>query len=134
MQAKSGFDQIVDLFLFRVSPPPESEEQPYYTTGSIMAAAVLRLVLVGSIAWYFNDTYGSSGWWWTAVMFAAWGIGVFPAYLQYRRFNESVQRLQEGTLCGSCRHFNPTNQLCTILDVHVTSAEPPCEGEGWEPL
>lgn len=133
MQKPSAFDQFLDLFLLRISPPPHAVDQPFYTTGSIMAAAVMRLAIIGALAWYFNDAYRSNAWWWTLVMFAAWGIGVFPAYLQYKRFNESVQDITEGTLCGSCRHFNPTNQLCTILDEHVTSTEPPCEGEGWEP-
>ncbi|MCO6465872.1 MAG: hypothetical protein J5I53_04570 [Bradyrhizobiaceae bacterium] len=133
MSQPTTTEQIIDLFLLRVTPPDRAADLPYYTTGSIMAAAVMRLTIIGAAAWGFSSAYSSSGWWWTTVMFVAWGVGVYPAYLQYRRFNESVEQLQDGTLCGTCRHFNPTNQLCTILDEHVTSAEPPCEGEAWEP-
>jgi amino acid permease len=133
MSRPSGFDQFVDLFLLRVTPPDHASEMPYYTTGSIMAAAVMRLAIIGAAAFLLNDRFGHSGWWWTVVMFAAWGLGVYPAYLQYTRFNAEVEKIQEGTLCGACKHFNPTNQLCMIMDVHVTTEEPPCEGEAWEP-
>lgn len=133
MHKSSTLEQIIDLFLLRINPPDHAVELPYYTTGSILAAALMRLTIIGAVAWGFNAKYAGSGWWWTAVMFATWGIGVYPAYLQYRKFNEAVSVLERDTLCGSCRYFNPSNQLCTILDVHVTSAEPPCEGEAWEP-
>jgi len=132
--SKSTLSEIVDLFLLRVTPPEGETERPYYTTGSIVAAALFRLTLILFLAMLFNDQYRGTGWWWTAVTLAAWGIGAYPAWLQYRRFNEDVRVLQENTLCGSCRHFNPTNQLCTVLDVHVTSNEPPCGGDEWEPL
>ncbi len=134
MHRPTTLEQIIDLFLLRITPPNHATELPYYTTGSIMAAAVMRLAIIGAVAVAFNEQYGSSGWWWTVVMLAAWGLGVYPAYLQYKRFNTEVERIQESTLCGACRHFNPTNQLCMILDEHVTNAEPPCGGESWEPL
>jgi hypothetical protein len=71
--------------------------------------------------------------WWYA-MISIWGVGVYPAWLQYQRFNEAVEKIEDGSLCGACRHFSPSNQLCSILDEHVVHAEePPCAGEGWEP-
>ncbi len=133
MRQPSKAEQILDLFLLRTTPPEYAEEQPYYTTGSIVAAALIRVALIGTAATILNVSYGSTTWWWTAVLFAFWGLGVYPAWVQYQRFNDAVEQLHIDTLCGQCRHFNPTNQLCMILDVHVTTEAPPCEGEGWEP-
>ena len=130
----SGFEQFVDLFLLRTSAPDYESDSPYYTTGSIVAAAIMRIAIVGLAAILLNDTFNSSGWWWTGVLFAFWLVGVYPAWLQYQKFHEEVEQLQTGTLCGACRHFNPTNQLCMVLDEHVTSEAPPCEGEAWEPI
>ena len=132
-QKPSAAEQIVDLFLLRTTVPEHATDKPYYTTGSIVAAAIMRVAIIGIIAIFLNDQFNSDGWWWTAVLFSFWLVGVYPAWLQYNRFHDDVEQLQEGTLCGSCKHFNPTNQLCMVLDEHVTSEEPPCEGEAWEP-
>ncbi len=134
MHHPTAFEQFLDLFLLRVSPPDHATELPYYTTGSIVAAAVMRLAIIGTLAVLLNDRFQSSTWWWTSVLFAAWGLGAYPAWLQYRRFNEHIEHIQSETLCGKCRHFNGTNQLCMVLDEHVTSEQPPCEGELWEPI
>ena len=133
MRTPSKAEQILDLFLLRTSVPDYAEDQPYYTTGSIVAAALLRVALIGIAATLLNSQFNSDGWWWTAVLFTFWGLGVYPAWVQYQRFNDEVEKLHNGTLCGSCKHFNPTNQLCMVLDEHVTTSEPPCEGEAWEP-
>lgn len=128
----SAIEQIRDLFLLRMREP-EGAERPYYTTGSIVGAALLRLAVLATVLMLLNERYGSTKWWWTVALFSLWGIGAYPAWVQYRRFNDSVDKITEGTLCGSCRHFDPTNQLCMVLDEHVTSDAPPCEGEAWEP-
>lgn len=133
MKRPSIGEQILDLFLLRTSAPDYAIDQPYYTTGSIVAAAIIRVAIIGIIAIIFNDSYGSSAWWWTVVMLAMWGIGAYPAWIQYNKYNDSVEELHQGTLCGACKHFNKTNQLCMILDEHVTTEAPPCEGEAWEP-
>jgi hypothetical protein len=129
----SGLEQVVDLFLLRTSTPDYASDSPYYTTGSIVTAAIMRVAIIAVVAILLNDMFNSNGWWWTAVLFTFWLVGVFPAWLQYQKFHEDVEKIQAGTLCGACRHFNPTNQLCMVLDEHVTSEEPPCEGEAWEP-
>ena len=133
MRTPSTGEQILDLFLLRTSPPDYATDLPYYTTGSIVAAALLRVFIIGMVALLLNSQFQGSGWWWTTVMFAIWALGAYPAWLQYKKFNDHVEQFHAGTLCGSCRHFNPTNQLCMILDVHVTTEAPPCEGEAWEP-
>lgn len=132
MDKASGIEQLRDLFLLRMHEP-EGAEHPYYTTGSIIGAALLRVAVIVTALLLLNERYGATKWWWTIALFALWGIGAYPAWVQYRRFNESVDKMTEGTLCGSCRHFNPTNLLCMVLDEHVTSEAPPCEGEAWEP-
>ena len=38
-----------------------------------------------------------------------------------------------GTLCSTCRHFEPGSVLCMKLDEHVTEDDIPCGGELWEP-
>jgi hypothetical protein len=133
MQQRSGFDQFMDLFLLRVQAPEGHEDRPYYTTGSIVFAALVRVTIIGVVTLILSERMSSDTIWYVAL-FAIWLVGVWPAHLQYQRFNAHVKTLQTGTLCGACRHFNPTNQLCTIMDVHVTSEAPPCEGEAWEPL
>ncbi|NQW30561.1 MAG: hypothetical protein HQ472_08615 [Ignavibacteria bacterium] len=134
MNQPSKFDQILDLFLLRMKAPEYHTGEPYYTTGSIVAAALFRVFIIGIGGFIYFKSYSSSNSTWIIVLFAIWGIGVYPAWIQYQRFNESVEQITKGTLCGSCRHLNKTNQLCMILDEHITSEEPPCEGEAWEPL
>lgn len=133
MRTPTTTEQILDLFLLRMNPPDYATDQPYYTTGSIVAAGLLRIAVIATIAFLLNAQFESSSWWWTLVLFALWSLGAYPAWVQYKKFNDHVQELHHGTLCGSCRHFNPTNQLCMVLDEHVTTEKPPCEGEAWEP-
>lgn len=128
----STLEQVRDLFLLRIREPDYVVDQPYYTTGSIVLAALVRLLVVSLILMFVGDHYGASTTW-TFGFFAVWIVGIWPAWNQYQRFNSQVERLEHGTLCGACRHFNPTNQLCMVLDEHVTSEKPPCEGEAWEP-
>lgn len=125
-------EEWVDLLLLRTTQPDYATHQPFYTTGSIVSAAIMRIALIGLggiVARQYLD--GSTLWY--AVLFLMWALGAYPAYRQYQQFNSNVTALTESTLCGQCRHFDPTNQLCTIMDEHVTGEEPPCEGEAWEP-
>lgn len=133
MREASDGEKLLDLFLLRMKEPDYAVHQPYYTTGSIVAAALLRVAVIGVASFALATTAQTSTVWWFA-MIGLWGLGVYPAWLQYQRFHENVERIREDTLCGKCRHFNATNQLCMILDEHVTTEAPPCEGEGWEPI
>jgi hypothetical protein len=132
MRDATDGEKFLDLFLLRVREPEYTEHLPYYTTGSIVAAALLRVTIIGVASFVVSAYAASSTVWWFA-MIGLWGLGVYPAWLQYQRFHEKVEQIRSDTLCGKCRHFNATNQLCMILDEHVTTDEPPCEGEGWEP-
>lgn len=128
----SAFEKFRNAFLLRINPPPGSPA-PYYTTGSIVLAALVRVSLIGLglMTWYGVREETPN--YWVAVTLI-WFVGAWPAYLQYQKFNDYVDKLQATTLCGACRHFSRTNQLCTVLDEHVTDSHVPCEGELWEPV
>lgn len=133
MQERERDDRFVDLLLLRMNPPSDSKDRPYYTTGSILTAAMIRVAILGISAMVLGNYATATVTWWFA-MISIWGVGIYPAWLQYQRFNDSIEQIEDGSLCGACRHFNPTNQLCSVLDEHVVRADsPPCEGEGWEP-
>lgn len=132
MDRPSTSEQWIDLLLLRTSTPDYATHQPYYTTGSIVGAAIVRVALIG-IGGIVARQYIDGATLWYAVLFLMWALGAYPAYRQYQEFNQRIDRMSEDTLCGKCRHFDPTNQLCTILDEHVVDDAPPCEGEAWEP-
>jgi hypothetical protein len=132
MREPSNGEKLLDLFLLRTRDPEYAVDQPFYTTGSIVAAALMRVAVIAVVTMTLRPYMSSTTTWWVAML-GLWGLGLYPAWLQYDKHHERVERVTEGTLCGSCRHFNGTNQLCMILDEHVVSDEPPCEGEGWEP-
>jgi hypothetical protein len=44
-----------------------------------------------------------------------------------------MKKFTEDTLCGSCINFEPSSQLCKVLDEHVSVDFIPCEGLRWEP-
>lgn len=132
MSKPSSGQQLLDLFLLRTQEPEHETDRPYYTTGSIVAAALMRIAIVGIIAIFLRERVDNS----TLVLGAlagAWLLGYYPAYQQYKRFNDRVSSMLESTLCGKCRHFDPTSQRCMIYDEHVDEEYVPCEGESWEP-
>jgi hypothetical protein len=119
-----------DAWLFRRRS--ESGE-PEITAGTIVYGAVLRtlVLLLGTLALLgvMPDLWRYA---WL-VLLALWGVVVYPAYQRWREFSERVEQLKEELLCGSCRYFEETGQLCTLLDEHVRSDYIPCEGLSWEP-
>lgn len=123
----------LNLFLLRAKTENNDDASSIYTTGSIVSSAILRIAVIGIIGLYFSQQYQGNGTFWTIIVFLLWGLGAYPAWLQYQEFNKEVKKIEEGTLCGVCKHFSSTNQLCTIFDVHVIDSEPPCEGVEWEP-
>lgn len=110
----------------------DEKGSPRFTTGSIVSGALMRAmltVMLGFAIWYY---VGSQ----LALLFSAiaiWGYVAYPAHRQYTIFNQHVEQLELNTLCGQCKHFNPTNQLCSVYDEHVSNDFIPCEGMDWEP-
>jgi hypothetical protein len=137
-------DKFVDVLMFReprnwdsVQSPPdyEEEQQPkvIFTTGSIVWGVMLRTALIIFLSIILFERFGLYNYWWY-VLFILWFLVAYPGYKHYQKFNEKIEDLQESTLCGSCKYFEPTGQLCTLLDEHVTQDYIPCEGQGWEPV
>lgn len=126
------FEKIIDILQFRETPSGEETNEPVITTGSVIFGALLRSAIVVLLVFFVVDYFDLRGFWWITA-FLVWGFAAYPAYRQYLKFNETMQKFEETTLCGKCKHFDPTSQLCRIYDEHVTEDYIPCEGESWEP-
>jgi hypothetical protein len=90
-------DRWIDVFLLRMREPENAADKPYYTTGSIVTAAMLRVVVLGLGCIALAQVAEPSVVWWTAML-SIWGLGVYPAWLQYQTFHQKVQDLTVGTL------------------------------------
>ncbi len=127
------FQRFLDSILFRPHvPKPDDPRNPNITTGSVILGAIFRTALVMVVSFFVKERFDFENIW-LLTMLAIWGIGVYPAYKQYQSFNEKIEVLETSTLCGSCKYFESSGQLCTLLDEHVSEHHIPCEGEGWEP-
>ncbi len=93
---------------------------------------MLRVTLTIFASIYLREHFEFSEWWLVTIA-AAYGIGVYPAQIQYGIFKRASRHLQEQTLCSSCLFFNADGLHCTRLDEHVSEHYLPCEGEGWQP-
>lgn len=123
-------DRVRDLWLFQRRTRTGEVE---VTAGTIVYGAVVRafLVVLGSlaVAGLVPDLWR---YWWL-VLLVLWGVVFYPAYRRWSAFTQEVRQLREELLCGSCRHFDETGQLCLLLDEHVRPEYIPCEGLSWEP-
>ena len=102
---------------------------PYRNTiGSIVSWALFRMALVIFVALVVYEYVYRIDYvvWWTLTLLSLYAI-------QYQLYKQETQNVINGTLCSSCRHFEPTGVLCSILDEHVTENDVPCEGLRWEP-
>ncbi|MBX7156288.1 MAG: hypothetical protein U0Y96_10635 [Candidatus Kapaibacterium sp.] len=108
------------------------EGQPRYTTGSVVSGALMRGILVILIGTAISQRMSVEATWMISIILL-WAYVAYPAYRQYVVFNTHVEEIENTTLCGQCRHFSSTNQLCSIYDEHVTNTYVPCEGIDWEP-
>jgi hypothetical protein len=116
-----------------VSVPAERKYRN--TVGSIVSWALFRLAIVIGVSllvveyvsWIDYSTWAII----TLIMIYA-GV-IHPMQVQYRIYNEETRTVMEGTLCSTCKYFEPTGVLCSRLDEHVSEDHIPCEGELWEP-
>ena len=126
-----NFDKILDVFMFREGSEKDSEtNQPIITTGSVVLGIIFRTAIIFIVFLLFRDYF--RGYWYISLAIF-WFFVAYPAYRQYQKFNQRIENFQEETLCGTCRHFNSTGQLCTIYDEHVSKNHIPCGGQDWEP-
>jgi hypothetical protein len=128
-------DRLTDLILFRFTGQKNDNNanpQPVITTGSIVLGALMRLTIVVLLSWWAMDIWRLQDYW-SLFLLAIITLVMYPAYRQYTHFNDRITVLQESTLCGSCRHFDSTGQLCKLYDQHISTTHIPCEGQEWEP-
>jgi hypothetical protein len=128
------FDKISDILMFRsgMEESPEGEYVPIQTTGSIIWGIILRSTLIFILSFVFLEFVQMREHIWIAL-FLLWFGAIYPGWKQFQVFNKQNKEILEDTLCGSCRNFDPTSQLCKIMDEHVTKNYIPCEGLNWEP-
>ncbi|MFH1049511.1 MAG: hypothetical protein V1779_01115 [bacterium] len=126
-------DKISDILMFRLPSEEDSHStEPKVTTGSIIWGVLLRSSILIIIITLLLESLSLRQHWWL-MLFAIWFGAAYPAWTQYRKFQDRIKEFQEETLCGSCIHFEANSQLCKILDEHVSTLYIPCEGLRWEP-
>ena len=125
------FTKLLKLLNFTTNS--EDEKRPeIVTTGSIVWGVLVRTALIIVLSLTLIDYFDlRSNWWFILVLL--WFIVAFPAYRKYKEFNDQTELMIEGIICGSCRHFIKSSQLCGIYDEHVTEDYIPCDGDNWEP-
>ncbi len=126
-------NKIIDILQFRESSEADNEtDQPSVTTGSVVWGVILRSAIIITASFLFvNPLYIRQYWW--IILFALWGLVFYPAYRQYQSYNKRIKTLEDETLCGSCKHFDSTGQMCRLYDQHISRNHIPCEGLDWEP-
>ena len=113
----------------------QAEHQYTNTIGSIVSWAILRAAGVIIVAYIVSEyvMWLDYSTWWILTLALFYGIVLWPMQVQYRIYREETARVMDGTLCSTCKYFEPTGVLCSKLDEHVSEHHIPCEGELWEP-
>lgn len=124
------FNKIIDLFFFKEK---EKDNTPVITTGAIIWGTLLRSFLFIIISFFVIRKYMLYDYI-ILFIFLLWFLVAMPAYKSYKDYNIDVDKFKDDTLCGSCRYFERSAQLCKILDQHPTRNHIPCEGLSWEPI
>lgn len=120
---------IVDIFFFKEK---ESDGRPKVTTGAIILGSLLRTFLILTISFFIIKKYFLYDYI-LLLIFIIWFFVAMPAYQAYQNFNKDMEDFSESTLCGTCKYFDKSAQLCKIYDEHPTKDYIPCEGSSWEP-
>jgi hypothetical protein len=128
------YEKLIDILMFRQGTEEDEEGtmQPVITTGSIVWGIILRMSIIVFLSFLLFSSFEMRQYWWISLL-AIWAIAAYPGWRQFAKFQENVKKVEESTLCGSCRHFDKTSQLCRIFDEHVSKDYIPCEGISWEP-
>lgn len=106
-----------------------------YTVGSIVTWAIFRAAAVIGIMMLVSEyvRWLDYGTWWGATLLLLYAVVLHPMQIQYRIYKDETKNVMEGTLCSTCRYFEPTGVMCSKLDEHVSEDHIPCNGELWEP-
>lgn len=131
MDFKQILLSIADVFMFKLHLEDEADGTPIYTPGSITWGIMLRTLVIIIISIIIISA-GDGGK--VSLVFAIliWLLAIYPGFQQFQEYYKHLAVLTEETMCGSCRHFDPTSQLCKIYDEHITKDYLPCEGSNWE--
>jgi hypothetical protein len=104
-----------------------------FRMGRIIYWAIIRTAVLIPALWvamgYFQFQY-----WWFVAAAAVYLIIIYPAILQYRKFEKDNKEIIESTLCSTCKSFDRSAVLCMKYDQHPTLFNLPCEGTDWEPI
>jgi membrane protein YdbS with pleckstrin-like domain len=105
------------------------------TIGSIVSWALFRAAIVIGIALLVVEyvEWLDYATWMIMTLIMIYAAVIHPMQVQYRIYTEETRNIMEGTLCSSCKYFEPTGVMCSKLDEHVSEDVIPCEGELWEP-
>lgn len=125
-------EKLKHYLLFKDVSEDDNHSEPVVTFGSIVWGVLLRTAIVVVITMILMYEFGHSEMWYFSL-FLIWLVALYPAWQQYQNYNKRMEKFEEDTLCGSCKHFSPDSQLCKLYDEHVTTTYIPCEGESWEP-
>lgn len=127
-------NKILDIIQFRegYNEDEEGDRVPKVTTGSIVWGMLFRSFIIIFLSFFVFDQIEFQKYWWIPFL-VLWFFVAYPGYRQYQRYSKKIEIIQEETLCGSCRHFDSTSQLCKIYDEHITKDYIPCDGDNWEP-
>ncbi len=100
--------------------------------GEIIYKTLLRVGLIILALWFFKDHFDEKFFWILSIL-TIYFFAFYPAYLSYKKFQDTNQKIITSTLCSTCKHFDETAVLCIKYDKHPTEDFIPCEGNAWEP-
>lgn len=126
------FIKIFRILNFSTDSASEGEAEGIVTTGSIVWGILVRTAIIMILSLTLIDYLDLRYNWWI-VLVVLWFLVAFPAYQKLKEFNNKANELEESTLCGTCKYFVKSSQLCSIYDEHISEDYIPCEGNDWEP-
>lgn len=101
--------------------------------GAIIFWAIIRTAVIIPVLW-ISGAYFDYESWWIICIIAIYVAVIYPAIIQYKKFEEDNKEVFEDTLCSSCRNFNKSAVICIKYDQHPSTTVVPCEGMDWEPV
>lgn len=127
------FEKFLDIFMFRIGTEEEADGSatPIITPGSITWGILMRtaiMVVIAAVVLLYWDGSKVS----FAFLIIIWIVAIYPGFQQFQVYDKRLDKITEETMCGSCRYFDETGQLCRIYDEHITKQYIPCDGQNWE--
>lgn len=118
---------LISIFNFSYN----KDDREVISVGSIIWGIIFRSFLIMVLSLLIIRKFELFD---NAIVFVIvlWFFVAWPAYNKFKEYNKRSEEFIESTLCGSCRHFERTAQLCRIYDEHPTKDYVPCDGDAWE--